>query len=381
MAAFIGLMSGTSLDGVDAVMVRFTNDAAHAHAGMHVEGHVHRAFEDPLRQSLLRLQTAGEHNELHSAALAANGVAMSYAACVEDLLLATRTDRASITALGAHGQTVRHRPGDFDGNGYTLQLLNGALLAELCGIDVVCDLRSRDVAAGGQGAPLVPAFHDWALGGAEADRRNHTRAVLNLGGMANLSLLPRQGQVLGFDTGPGGALLDAWCQKHQGKPYDQAGAWGASGNLHAGLLNRMLGEAFFWQPPPKSTGRDTFHLAWVQSHAQAIGHIEAVDVQATLAELTAASVGDALLRHAPDAAELIVCGGGARNGDILARLGRRLPGLRITTSAEHGIPVDQVEALAFAWLAQRFVQAETGNLPAVTGAKGPRRLGALYPAR
>lgn len=380
MAAFIGLMSGTSLDGVDAVLVRFTEDAAHTRAGMHVEGHVHRAFEEPLRQSLLRLQTAGDNNELHTAALAANGVARSYAACVEALLLATHADPASITALGAHGQTVRHRPGEFDGDGYTLQLLNGALLAELAGIDVVCDLRSRDVAAGGQGAPLVPAFHDWAFGETGTVERS-SRAVLNLGGMANLSLLPKTGHVLGFDTGPGGALLDAWYQQHMGKAYDDSGAWGATGRLHAGLLNRMLGEAYFLQPPPKSTGRDTFHLAWVESHVKIIGHVEAVDVQATLAELTAASVSDALLRHAPDAAELIVCGGGARNDDILTRLGRHLPGLRITTSAEHGIPVDQVEALAFAWLAQRFVQARTGNLPAVTGARGPRRLGALYPGR
>ena len=319
-------------------------------------------------------------NELHTAALAANAIARSYAACVDALLHQTRTPRAEVRALGAHGQTVRHQPGAFDGDGYTLQLLNAALLAELGGIDVVSDLRSRDVAAGGQGAPLVPAFHDWAFGAVIAERVG-TTAVLNLGGMANLSLLRRDGRIQGFDTGPGGALLDAWCQRHLGLPFDDAGAWARSGLADPVLLSNMLAEPYFTQPAPKSTGRDTFNPGWVDRHVQRLTvPIDARHVQATLAELTARSVAVALADHADDARALIVCGGGARNADLIARLQRLAPGLAISTSADHGIPVDQVEALAFAWLAHRFLDAEPGNVPAVTGARGLRRLGALHPA-
>jgi anhydro-N-acetylmuramic acid kinase len=372
MARCIGLMSGTSLDGVDAVLVDFDDDG---HA-MQAHAHVHQPFDAALREQLMALQAPGD-DELHRAALAANAVALAYAACVDALIARAGVDRSSIAALGAHGQTVRHRPGEFDGCGYTVQLLNASLLAERSGIDVIADLRSRDVAAGGQGAPLVPAFHAWAF----ARHGQTTRAVLNLGGMANLSLLHADGRVSGFDTGPGGALLDAWCQRHLGTAFDDGGRWAASGRVDAALLQAMLAHPFFALAPPKSTGRDAFHPAWIDGLISARGPLDAAAVQATLAELTAASIADALLRQAPDATALIACGGGARNHDLLARLRLRLPRVAVGTSADHGIPVDEVEALAFAWLAHRFLCGQPGNVPSVTGAAGLRRLGALYPAR
>lgn len=360
LGLYIGLMSGTSLDGVDAVLFD----------GHAVLGHVHASFPHPLRDELLALNTPGT-NELHRAALAANAVARAYADVVAQLREATGTPRERITALGAHGQTVRHRPGGLEG--YTTQLLNGALLAEQTGIDVVCDLRSRDIAAGGQGAPLVPAFHRAFFGTA-----GHDVAVLNLGGIANLSLLFAAGRTGGFDTGPANCLMDGWIARHRGAAFDADGAWAATGRVQPELLAALLAEPWFALPPPKSTGRDLFHLAWLD--ARLSSGLAAEDVQATLLELTARSIVDALRAQMPKVAKLIACGGGALNGRLLQRLGELLPGVAIETSAAHGLPVDQVEAAAFAWLAQRFVERQPGNLPAVTGAAGPRLLGALYPA-
>lgn len=358
-ALYIGLMSGTSLDGIDAVLFD----------GHAVLGHVHSPFPPALRDELLALNTPGA-NELHRAALAANGVARSYADVVSQLLEATGTRREQITALGAHGQTVRHRPDGIDG--YTIQLLNGALLAEQAGIDVICDLRGRDVAAGGQGAPLVPAFHRAVFGSTD-----HDVAMLNLGGIANVSLLFADGDTGGFDTGPANCLMDGWIARHRGQAFDADGAWAATGHVLPELLAVLLAESFFALAPPKSTGRDLFHLDWLDARLTP-GQAPA-DVQATLLELTARSIADALKAGMPDAATLIACGGGARNGRLMQRLGELLPGVAISTSAEHGLPVDQVEAAAFAWLAQCFVERRPGNLPAVTGAAGPRLLGALYP--
>lgn len=360
MALFIGLMSGTSLDGVDAVLFD----------GQAVLGHVHTPFPPALRDELLALNAPGP-DELHRAALAANGVARSYADVVAQLLEATGQRREHIVALGAHGQTVRHRPDGIDG--YTTQLLNGALLAEQAGIDVVCDLRSRDVAAGGQGAPLVPAFHRAVFG---ADGRDV--AVLNLGGIANLSLLFADGRTGGFDTGPANCLMDGWIAQHRGQAFDADGTWAASGQVSTALLAMLLAEPFFAAPPPKSTGRDLFHLGWLQ--ARLPPGLAAEDVQATLLELTARSIAEALRAQMPGATRLIACGGGARNGRLMQRLSDLLPGVAIESSADHGLPVDQVEAAAFAWLAKCFVERRPGNVPAVTGAAGPRLLGALYPA-
>ncbi len=382
MQQFVGLMSGTSLDGVDGVLVAFDDQTQTPAIAMRTLAHVHHPFEPLLRAELLALQQPGP-NEIHRAALAANGVAKAYAKVVADLLAQTATTPAAITAVGAHGQTVRHAPSEHDGTGYTVQLLNGALLAELCGIDVVCDFRSRDVAAGGQGAPLVPAFHAAAFG-----HNTSTRAVLNLGGMANISVLhPARdaalgaGDVTGFDTGPGGALLDSWCTRHRGQPFDAGGQWAQSGRVNQPLLQRLLAEPYFARLPPKSTGRDTFNAAWLDAALATLSHpVEAADVQATLSELTATSVVQALQAHAQGMQELIVCGGGARNTGLLARLSRLAPGLTVRTSEHYGIAVDQVEAVAFAWLAARFTQRLPGNVAGVTGALGPRVLGVLHPA-
>ena len=390
MALFIGLMSGTSLDGVDGVLADWSGSRPQ------VLAHAHQAFGPDARLELLALNTAG-HNELHRAALAANEVSRRYAEVVQRLLQATGLAAKDVSAIGAHGQTVRHQPQAFDGTGYTLQLINGALLAELTGIGTVCDLRSRDVAAGGQGAPLVPAFHAGLFG----CPGQHV-AVLNIGGIANLTLLPADGSVTGFDCGPGNALMDGWCERHTGQAFDEGGRWAATGQVDARLLQRMLQEPFFAKAPPKSTGRDLLHLSWLEQalrseqagrtgqaeragKASQAGHADSPaawapqDVQATLAELTACCAATELRRHAPHTARLLVCGGGAFNRHLMGRLAQQLPGVAVTSTAEHGVPPDQVEALAFAWLARAYVEGLPGNLPAVTGARGPRILGAWYP--
>ena len=250
-----------------------------------------------------------------------------YADVVEALLRHGDVIPAQVRAIGAHGQTVRHRPQAFDGTGYTLQLMNGALLAELSGIDVVCDLRSRDVAAGGQGAPLVPALHAalFATPGVDV-------AVLNLGGIGNLTLLPAQGAVRGFDCGPGNALLDLWCQRHQGRTYDEGGRWAASGQVNARLLETLLSEPFLQREPPKSTGRDLFNASWLDAALQQVAGIAAADVQATLAEFSARAAADALQQQAPQTRRLLVCGGGAFNTHLMQRLAALLARHR---GAEH----------------------------------------------
>lgn len=370
MALHIGLMSGTSLDGVDGVIADLSDVNR-----PHVRAHVHQRYEDSLRTSLLELNQPGA-SELHRAALAANAVSRRYAGVVTALVEAAGSSRADVAAIGAHGQTVRHRPHEFDGTGYTIQLLNGPLLAELCGVDVVCDFRGRDVAAGGEGAPLVPAFHAAVFGRAGDDR-----AVLNLGGIANLTLLPAKGAVLGFDCGPGNALMDGWCEAHLGRRFDEAGHWAAGGTVDARLLSALLADPFFSRLPPKSTGRDLFHRAWLDAALHRVSKPPSPpDVQATLAELTACAAADALRRHAPATRRLLVCGGGAFNHHLMGRLGARLAGVDVVRSDAEGVPPDQVEALAFAWLAHAFLQRRPANLPSVTGAAGPRVLGSLCPA-
>jgi len=363
-------MSGTSLDGVDGVAVQWPRDDAGA---MAVRAHAHRPFPAALREELLALNRPGA-NELERAASAAIGVARTYADAVRAVLAEAGLVAGDVRALGAHGQTVRHRPDASDG-GYSIQLLNGAALAELCGIDVVCDLRSRDLAAGGQGAPLVPAFHAGCFA-----KPGESRAVLNLGGIANLTLLHADGRVGGFDCGPANVLMDGWSAQHRGVDCDHGGQWAASGQVNAALLRQLLAEPFFQRPPPKSTGRDLFHADWLAARLAAFGApVAAVDVQATLAELTARSAVDALQRHLPDARGLWVCGGGALNDHVM----RRLAGLLarpVHTSDALGLPPQQVEAVAFAWLAREFTERRCANRPEVTGATGGRLLGCLYPA-
>ena len=369
---YVGLMSGTSMDGVDAVLADFAPDDGRP---LRILAHAHRPFDTDLAAELMALNGAGT-NELHRAALAGNGLARHYAAAVDDVLAAAGVRRDAIVAVGAHGQTVRHRPQEFDSSGYTVQLNQPALLAELCGIDVVCDFRSRDIAAGGQGAPLAPAFHR-VMFGSDCE----TRGVLNLGGISNLTVLRPDGATFGFDCGPGNALMDHWCSVHTGQPFDADGGWAASGRVLDPLLGGLLAEPYLALLPPKSTGRDLFNTAWLEAHLRGAGASGArpEDVQATLAEFTAAACANDLNRHAPDATELLVCGGGAFNRHLLQRLAVRAPGVRILASSERGLPPTQVEGCAFAWLARTFVRREPLALGAITGARGARVLGALYP--
>ena len=381
VAHYIGLMSGTSLDGVDGVVVAFestaqsSRDTSDNKVCVRVLAHQALPFTAPLKAELLALNTAS-HNELHRAALAANALTEVYAQTVHLLLQHTGLAAQDIRAVGAHGQTVRHQPGLHDGVGYTTQLNNPALLAERTGLCVVADFRSRDVAAGGQGAPLVPAFHAGVFGNSA-----HTVAVLNVGGMANLSVLTPQHDVMGFDTGPGNALLDHWCQQHTGQAFDNAGAWGQQGVVLQALLTQLLQDPYFQQTPPKSTGRDVFHPTWLNTQLQHFAAAKPVDVQATLTEFTAITCSADVLRYAADACELIVCGGGALNTALMQRLQAHLPSsCKVLSSAERGMPPLQVEAAAFAWLAQQTLQGLPGNLPKATGAKGARILGGIYPA-
>ena len=366
-------MSGTSLDGVDGVLVAFGDMPS-----LTVRAHAHRAFSAEFAAELLALNTAG-NNELQRAAMAGNTVAQAYADVVQALLQTACVAPSEVVAIGAHGQTVRHCPGALDGIGYTLQLCNGALLAELTGIDVIADFRSRDVAAGGQGAPLVPAFHRAVFG-----REHDSVAVLNLGGISNLSVLAADGTTVGFDCGPGNVLMDHWCARHRGEPYDRDGAWAATGSVDQSLLGVMQNEAYFSWPPPKSTGRDLFNPAWLVqclNQTAAPGRaLDPADVQATLTELTAWCCQQSMAKYAPDASQLLVCGGGAYNAELMRRLAQRLPQLKVESTEAHGLAADQVEAVAFAWLASAWVDRRAGNLPTVTGARGPRILGALYPA-
>ena len=363
LALFVGLMAGTSLDGIDAVLVDFEGAATRLLASAHVP------FPAALRDELLALNTAGP-DELHRSALAAQALAEAQVAAVHETLAHARAEAAGVRAIGSHGQTVRHRPEA----GYTVQINHGALLAERCGIDVVCDFRARDVAAGGQGAPLVPAFHAERFGVA-----GQARAVLNLGGIANLTLLGADGSVRGFDTGPANALLDHWCARHHGRPFDDAGRWAASGTIVQPLLAAMLADPYFDLAPPKSTGRDLFNAPWLDRHLAAHPTADPADVQATLAELSVRTVAAALGREAPGVQRLLVCGGGALNAHLMNRLSRLLPGVPVESTAVHGIDPTLVEAAAFAWLARAFVERQPGNRTEVTGAAGPRILGALYP--
>ncbi len=362
-------MSGTSLDGVDGVLADFANSE------IHVLAHCTAALPPELTQDLLALNTPGA-NELHRGALAANALVRLYAMVVADLLTTSGRDHAAVLAIGAHGQTVRHQPQLFAGTGYTLQLNNPALLAELTGIDVIADFRSRDLAAGGQGAPLVPAFHR-ALFGVPGS----TVAVLNIGGISNLSVLgPQPDDVLGLDCGPGNVLMDGWCQLHRHQAFDADGAWAGSGQVQLNLLDALLDEPYFALPPPKSTGRDLFNLTWLAKRLAQFAPVAPSDVQATLAELTARACAECVERYGFGSRELVVCGGGAFNTHLMRRLRCALPTVSVCSSQDHGLPPMQVEATAFAWLARKAILGERIDLARVTGATGARPVGAIYRA-
>lgn len=364
---FVGLMSGTSMDGVDGVIADFSS-------GVRVLQHASAPFDDALRSELMALNASGP-DELHRGWLAGNALMRVYASVVRALLTQAGLPPASISAIGAHGQTVRHRPQQFDGTGYTIQLAQPALLAELTGIRVVADFRSRDVAAGGQGAPLAPFFHQAVFA-----RRGETIGVLNIGGISNVTLLRADGSMQGFDCGPGNALMDAWCAQHTGKPYDDDGRWAASGRVLPDLLNALLAEPYFAQSPPKSTGRDLFNRPWLDAHLQRFASAAPADVQATLTELTARACAQDVQRYGSGMRKLIVCGGGALNGQLMRRLQALLPDTRVASSADEGLPPLEVEATAFAWLAMKCVRGEKLDLPSTTGARGARVLGGIYPA-
>jgi len=364
MALYIGLMSGTSLDGVDGALAQFNGPAITTLAAAYI------AFPPSLRAELMALQAAGA-NEIEREALAANQLAQFYAQCVAELLRESGQQAQDVRAVAVHGQTIRHRPE----LGFTRQTNNPALLAELCGIDVIADFRSRDIAAGGQGAPLVPAFHQALFG-----KAGQARVVANIGGISNISVLGGDGSVIGFDTGPGNVLMDGWIARHRQQEYDADGAWAASGKVLPDLLAGLLREPYLALPAPKSTGRDLFHLDWLDARLAAHAPAAPADVQRTLTQYTAVTLADAIRAYGGGADAVYICGGGAYNSVLMDALGAELGKQVLVASTQAlGVAPNRVEALAFAWLGYRFSERQAGNLPAVTGARGERVLGALYP--
>lgn len=363
MALYLGVMSGTSLDGLDIALIE------QGEQPLLLATH-YLPMPPELRRDLLSLCSSGP-DEIARAALAENRWASLAAEGIQHLLAQQGLGADAIRAIGSHGQTIRHEPA----RGFTVQIGNPALLAELTGISVVADFRRRDVAAGGQGAPLVPAFHE-----ALFSHLGKQLAVLNVGGFSNLSLIEQGKPVHGFDCGPGNVLLDAWVERKRGHTYDADGAWAASGVVQADLLRALLGDPFFAGSGPKSTGREVFNLPWLDGHLARLPAYRDEDVQATLLELTARSIIDALLNAQSGTQALLVCGGGARNGALMARLAGLLPNAQVTSTGAQGVDPDWVEAMAFAWLAHCCLEGIAANRPSVTAAKGLRVLGAIYPA-
>ena len=362
---YIGLMSGTSLDGVDAAIASFDHD------GQRTLATAYLPYPDDIRREALALHDAG-HDELHRTALLAEQLAQLYGEACRMVLAAASLSAHDIRAIGCHGQTIRHRPDCH----YTLQVNAPALLAEITGIAVVADFRSRDMAAGGQGAPLAPAAHK-----AFFQSATHDRGLLNLGGIANLTHLPptnNQVPIVGFDCGPANILMDTWSQQERNIPYDAEGAWARTGTVLNPLLDKLFAHPFFEQYPPKSCGREEFNLNWL--HGYLDGTESSADVQRTLLELSCKGAADAVRRWMPSIDELFLCGGGAHNTLLRERLGDLLPDVTIDTTESLGIAPDWLEAIAFAWLAHQNTQGMAGNLPSATGAAGERILGAYYPA-
>ena len=357
---FIGLMSGTSLDGADAVACRFAADK------VEFLGHAYLPYPAALRKYLLDLLTAGD-NELVRCGQAGIHLAHFYARVIDKLLKEQALNRSDICAIGVHGQTIRHCPE----LGFTVQLNNPALIAELTGIDIIADFRSRDMAAGGEGAPLVPAFH------ASIFSSPDPRAIVNIGGIANTTLL-KDGQILGFDCGPGNTLMDCWVQKHCGLLFDEDGRWAMKGKIVPELLQALLTDPYFSRKPPKSTGREYFNEDWMRARFPRLAELPPQDVQRTLVKLTAETILEAISQNQPQTKEIFICGGGALNPLLMEEL--QAGPYKVQSTAALGVDPMYVESMAFAWLAYRFVNKKAGNLPAVTRARGERILGALYPA-
>ena len=359
---YVGIMSGTSLDGIDAVLVDLSSPFPKILATHY------QAYEDSLRDALLDLNHP-KKDELHRMQCASRELAVLYAQATKDLLDKAKITPTQIRAIGCHGQTVRHRPD----HGYTVQLGDAALLAELSGIAVVGDFRSRDIAAGGQGAPLVPAFHDCVL-----RHPSIHRVVVNVGGISNLTNLAPNQPVTGFDCGPGNLLMDAWIAVQRGERYDPAGSWAKSGKVIPALLARFLDEPFLHSVPPKSSGRDLFNMDWLQSRLQ--GDEAPVDVQATLLQLSSHAISDAVNTFCGNAKEIYLCGGGAHNEVLVQSLRTALPKCVVQNTDVLGMGVDWMEAAAFAWLAQQRMHGTDIDLTTVTGARHPCVLGAIYSA-
>lgn len=353
-------MSGTSLDGIDAALLDFS-DASPKLIATHFQ-----AYPETLKESLLALHHP-THNELHQAQLLANDLARNYASATAALLQSAQFSPAQVRAIGCHGQTVRHRPDA----GFTLQLGNAALLAELSNITVISDFRSRDIAAGGQGAPLVPAFHHKVL--RHPDKH---RVIVNIGGISNLTDLPPGRATTGFDCGPGNLLMDAWISQHLDQSFDRGGAWAASGKIIPDLLRVLLKEPFLHAMPPKSSGRDLFNMTWLKQHL--CGNEAPADVQATLLALTAHAISDSINQFCAGVQEVYLCGGGAHNQTLVNHLKSALPACSIQLTDQLGIGADWLEAIAFAWLAQQTLHGCSANLPEATGARHPCILGAIY---
>ncbi len=363
---YLGLISGTSADGIDAALVRFADGRPTLVAGLT------HPWDGALRERILAVAQDELRLDLDAYGRLDVAVGMAFAEAARAVLAAAKVDASAVVAIGSHGQTIRHRPTGT--HPFTLQIGDASVIAERTGIDTVADFRRADVAAGGQGAPLVPAFHATVLRPTQG-----SRVVLNLGGIANVTRLTHAGDVSGFDTGPANGLMDAWCQRHRGEAFDRDGRFAASGSVDAALLSELLDDAYFVLDPPKSTGREHFHLAWLDGHPR-VAELAPEDVQATLLALSAVSITDAIERHAPDATDVVACGGGVHNGALMRAIAARLEGRPLLSAADVGIDPDQMEAMAFAWLAYRRIRGEPGNLPAVTGAKGLRLLGAVYAA-
>lgn len=358
-------MSGTSADALDAALVDLQDErrpiliATHSHPLAHLRDVIHE------------LSQPG-YNEIQRLGRLSRQLAELSATTVLELLTKASLEPGHIAAIGSHGQTIRHEPPGQSPYPFTLQIADPSTIAELTRITTVADFRCRDIAAGGQGAPLAPAFHHAVFAAPEP------RAVVNIGGMANITLLPNEAQVLGFDTGPGNCLMDGWTLRHRRAPFDQDGAWAASGQLQPTLLERLLSDPYFSQPPPKSTGREHFHQLWLEQHLQALEPMDTVDVQRTLLELTARTIIDGLHASGPPPRALFVCGGGAHNPVLMKRL-QALGELPVASTAELGVDPQWVEAMAFAWLASRTLRGLPGNEPQVTGARSAAILGGIYP--
>ena len=366
---YIGLMSGTSADGIDAVVVAIEEPRALRLLASH-----HERYDDELRPRIQSLMHPG-NNELERAALIDSILGERFAQAANTALAMSGLDKSQIRAIGSHGQTLRHGPQAAPP--YTVQVGNPAVIVEQTGITTVADFRLRDMAAGGQGAPLVPGFHHWLF--SQPGRR---RIIVNIGGIANITALPSDphAAVIGFDTGPGNTLLDRWIANHRNEDYDAGGNWAAAGSVDHDLLRHLLEDPYFARQPPKSTGVEYFSLAWLGSHLEDLrGDRKPVDVQATLTELTAISVVRAIAGSG-GADEVFVCGGGAHNRELMRRLQINLGTIPLRDTTDLGLHPDWIEATAFAWLAHRTIEKLPGNLPSVTGAHHAVVLGAVYPA-